>query len=48
MEEMILKFAPTLANYPFLLALTSVLFVLFFGGFIFSSLWGLLNGYRRY
>lgn len=48
METMILDFIPGLADYPLLLIIVELLAFLFFGGIIWSELWGLLNGYRKH
>lgn len=45
MEEIILTFIPSLINYPIFLILVELITFIFFGGFIFSSLWNLITGY---
>lgn len=48
MEAVVLSLLPSLSNYPFLLLLVCTLFVIYFGGFIFSCFWGLLTGFRGF
>lgn len=48
METLILLLIPNLQYYPFLLIITEITFAFFFGGFIFSSLWGLVNDFTNH
>lgn len=48
METLILNLIPTLENQPTLLLLVSVIFILFFGGFIYSFVFSLFGGYRKW
>lgn len=48
MEAIILSLIPQLADYPFLLNITAVLFALYFGGLIFNAFWGLLTGFKGF
>lgn len=43
MEEIILRFMPVLDNYPFLLLIVEIITFIFFGGFLFQSIWSLFN-----
>lgn len=47
MEEMILQLIPSLESSPTLLALTSVIYSLFFGSMVYSFIFGLFGSYRR-
>lgn len=47
METLILDIIPGIVNEPTLLYIADLLFTFFFGGFIYSFVFGLFNGYRR-
>ena len=46
MEEMILQLIPSLEGQTTLLAITCVLFALFFGSMVYSFIFGLFGFYR--